>query len=205
VHDGGISIAVQESGSSSSSIESGIYDVGLAVGIVGEISVETLRRMAEVCKQLVVDVQALIRTVDPSTGLVGLVKLENTPFDALLHRISFLKAAYNESLFIDIARARERTSIIVTRGKLGCTVYCKEAEFSVPAFQACEVDPTGAGDSFLAGFSAGLYHGFSVRDAALIGNYFGALAVAQVGLPTFSHLDIQVLLLPLPLAIAIPF
>lgn len=168
------------------------YFLGLAVGIAGEISTDTLEKMADVSERLVVDVQALIRNIDPETGLVRLRKLEETPFYRLLDRISFLKVASNESLYIDVEDVRQKTYVIITEGKLGCTVYCKDRNFRVPAFEAEEVDPTGAGDCFLAGFSAGLYQGFSVEHAALMGNYFGALAVGQVGVPKFSELDFQV-------------
>ncbi|MCO5581742.1 hypothetical protein L7F22_035631 [Adiantum nelumboides] len=167
------------------------FPIGLAVGVACEISAETLERMADTCDLLVVDVQALIRTIDPATGLVGLQALSQTPFQRLLHRVSYLKAACNEAPYINIEDVRKDTVVIVTQGKHGCTVYCKEHEFMVPAFEAEEVDPTGAGDSFLAGFSAGLYHGLSVQKAALMGNYFGAVTVGQVGVPTFSPSDLQ--------------
>ncbi|KAI5068314.1 hypothetical protein GOP47_0016659 [Adiantum capillus-veneris] len=167
------------------------YPIGLAVGVACEISAETLGKMADACELLVVDVQALIRTIDPATGLVGLQRLSQTPFQRLLHRVSYLKAARNEALYIDIEDVRKDTVVIVTQGKLGCSIYCKDHKFTVPAFEAEEVDPTGAGDSFLAGFSAGLYQGFSVQNAALMGNYFGAVTVGQVGVPTFSSTDLQ--------------
>lgn len=167
------------------------YYLGLAVGIVGEISTDTLEKMADVSERLVVDVQALIRTIDPETGLVVLRRLVETPFYRLLSRISFLKAAQDESPYIDIEAVKQKTCVIVTEGEFGCTVYCGDRTFKVPAFEANEVDPTGAGDSFLAGFSAGLYQGFSVEKAASMGNYFGALAVGQVGVPKFSVLDFQ--------------
>jgi len=71
-------------------------------------------------------------------------------------------------------------------------VYSKDREYRVPAFPATEVDPTGAGDSFLAGFSAGLYQGLPVEQAVLMGNYFGGLAVGQVGVPHFTQNQLQV-------------
>eukprot|EP00250_Pteridium_aquilinum_P004898 c15079_g1_i1 orf=91-969(+) len=170
------------------------FPIGLAVGVACEISAETLEKMADACNLLVVDVQALVRMIEPATGLVSLQSLAQTPFQRLLHRISFLKAARNEALYIDIEDVRKNTTVIVTQGKQGCIVYSKDCEFEVPAFEAEEIDPTGAGDSFLAGFSAGLYQGFSVENAALMGNYFGALTVSQVGVPKFSAIDLQVFL-----------
>jgi 1D-myo-inositol 3-kinase len=138
-------------------------------------------------------VQALIRTIDPETGLVGLRKLEETPFYDLLDGISFLKAARNEACYLDLETVRQKTVVIVTEGKHGSRVYSKDREYRVPAFPATEVDPTGAGDSFLAGFSAGLYQGLPVEQAVLMGNYFGGLAVGQVGVPHFTENQLQVL------------
>lgn len=82
----------------------------------------------------------------------------------------------------------------MTEGKHGSRLYSKDHEYKIPAFPATEVDPTGAGDSFLAGFSAGLYQGLPVEQAVLMGNYFGGLAVAQVGIPKFTPTQLEVLL-----------
>jgi bifunctional ADP-heptose synthase (sugar kinase/adenylyltransferase) len=71
----------------------------------------------------------------------------------------------------------------MTEGELGCTVYEKNREYRVPAFPAVEIDPTGAGDCFLAGFAAGLIKGYPLEKAVRLGNYFGSLAVGQVGVP----------------------
>ncbi|KAL2621607.1 hypothetical protein R1flu_001812 [Riccia fluitans] len=162
------------------------YDIGLAVGIAGEILPETLEVMIATARIVVVDIQALIRTFDPVTRVVSLRRLEETPFYGLLHRISYIKAARNEAAYIDLEAVRKLTCVIVTDGANGSKVYCKETEWRIPPFVAMDVDQTGAGDSFLAGFSAGLYQGLSVYQAARMGNYFGALAVEQVGVPHFK-------------------
>lgn len=122
--------------------------------------------------------------------------MEETPYYDLLEQISFLKAARNEASYIDIETVRQKTCLIVTEGKHGSRVYSKDHEYRIPAFPATEVDPTGAGDSFLAGFSAGLYQGLPVEQAVLMGNYFGGLAVAQVGIPKFLPTHLEVLLQP---------
>ena len=43
------------------------------------------------------------------------------------------------------------------------------------------VDSTGAGDAFLAGFCYGLYHGYPFRDCVRFGNVTGGKAVTAVG------------------------
>ena len=46
------------------------------------------------------------------------------------------------------------------------------------------VDTTGAGDSFYAGFIAGLVHGLSIADAGRVGAAAGACSVTAIGGPT---------------------
>lgn len=76
-------------------------------------------------------------------------------------------------------------------GRDGCRLYWDGGEARVAPFPAVQVDPTGAGDSFLAGFASGLLWGLSATDAALLGNFFGAAAVSQVGVPTFDPKMLQ--------------
>ncbi|KAG4918235.1 hypothetical protein JHK85_056516 [Glycine max] len=54
-----------------------------------------------------------------------------------------------------------------------------------------EVDPTGVGDCFLGRFSAGIVKGLAMPDAALLGNFFGSIVVAQLGPPKLDFNLIQ--------------
>lgn len=163
------------------------FDFGLAAGVAGEIPPETLARMLDLCQVVLVDVQGLIRSFDPAGGTVRLVPLRDTGLARLLPRIGFLKASAEEAPFVDIEEARKWCCVIVTEGKDGCRVFWKERELHVPPFPAVQIDPTGAGDSFLGGFVAGLVWGLSVPDAALLGNFFGSLTVGQIGVPKFDQ------------------
>ncbi|KAA8543735.1 hypothetical protein F0562_022088 [Nyssa sinensis] len=62
----------------------------------------------------------------------------------------------------------------------------RKGRYRLLHFRTVQVDPTGAGDSFLGGFFAGLVQGLAVPDAALLGNFFGSLTVGQIGLPEFD-------------------
>jgi 1D-myo-inositol 3-kinase len=157
-------------------------DLALAVGIVGEILPETLDRLAQGSRLLLCDIQGMIRTLD-SQGRVGYRQLENTPFFSRLHQVSYLKASRQEAQFMNLEKVRTRTHVLVTEGKDGCTFYGPSSEFRIPAYPAQEIDPTGAGDCFLAGFAAGLLGKLPLEKAVLMGNYFGALAVGQIGVP----------------------
>lgn len=83
-------------------------------------------------------------------------------------------------------RLRQRRSdliIVVSRGSDGCTIYDAATPdgLHLPAFPVIEVDPTGAGDCFDAGFLSRWLAGDSLRDAARYGNACGALAVTVRG------------------------
>lgn len=168
------------------------YGFGMAVGVGGEILPETLEKMVELCDAVFVDIQALIRVFDGVDGTVRLVGLEESGFYHLLPRIRFLKASLEEVVFMDIEEVRKLCCVVVTNGKHGCTVYWKDGEIQVEPFPTHQVDPTGAGDSFLGGFASGLTQGLAVPDAALLGNLFGSLTVAQIGLPKFDLRLLQV-------------
>ncbi|KAK4275168.1 hypothetical protein QN277_018297 [Acacia crassicarpa] len=165
---------------------------GMAVGVGGEILPETLERLLDICNIVFVDVQALIRTFDVGDGTVKLVGLKDSGFFHLLPRIGFLKASSDEAFFFDLDEVRQLCCVVITHGKDGCKVYWKDGEIEIAPFTANQVDPTGAGDSFLGGFAAGLVQGLAVPDAALLGNFFGSLTVAQVGLPKLEMKSFQV-------------
>ncbi|MEZ4517967.1 MAG: PfkB family carbohydrate kinase [Chloroflexota bacterium] len=51
----------------------------------------------------------------------------------------------------------------------------------LPAFDVTAVDATGAGDSFAAGFIAGVWHGWDLADTLRLANATGALSVMAMG------------------------
>jgi sugar/nucleoside kinase (ribokinase family) len=71
--------------------------------------------------------------------------------------------------------------IVLTRGAEGCAVYTRGGAMDVPAFQIDEIDPTGAGDCFDAGFLARWLAGDDLADAARFANACGAIAVSERG------------------------
>jgi sugar/nucleoside kinase (ribokinase family) len=71
--------------------------------------------------------------------------------------------------------------IVITQGAEGCTVFTKEGSEHVAGFSVEEIDPTGAGDCFDAGFLAGCLQGLPVKEAAQLANACGALAVTKQG------------------------
>jgi sugar/nucleoside kinase (ribokinase family) len=71
--------------------------------------------------------------------------------------------------------------VLQKRGSLGCRVYAPGEEFTIPGCAVTEVDPTGAGDSFCAGWTVAMLDGLPLAEAARFANAVGALAVTQLG------------------------
>lgn len=71
--------------------------------------------------------------------------------------------------------------VVIKSGKKGSTVYTKEKEIDIPAFEVEELDPTGAGDCFAGTFVSLLNQGVTLEEAAIKASAAGALAVTKVG------------------------
>lgn len=87
--------------------------------------------------------------------------------------------ADDEAACLDLA---EQGKVVVLKmGQQGCCIYQKSGKTMVPSFRVEEVDPTGCGDSFCAGFITGVLKGWSLYDAGLLANAAGALQATQKG------------------------
>ncbi len=72
--------------------------------------------------------------------------------------------------------------IVLKKGKNGAAVFQRDKdEVSIPVYKIREVDPTGAGDSFDAGFLCGIIEGKSVSEAGRIAAAAGALNASAFG------------------------
>lgn len=156
--------------------------VCLACGMVGEIPPDTVRRLRGVSQILIGDLQGFVRIVREDQT-VSIARLADTMYADCVDRFDFLKASREELGEAELESLRKHTTVIVTRGESGCTIYERESETSIPGFPVPVRDPTGAGDCFLAGFGYALSRGVNAREAARIGNYCGSLAVQHVGVP----------------------
>jgi sugar/nucleoside kinase (ribokinase family) len=80
-------------------------------------------------------------------------------------------------------RLMEFTSgtIILTLGAEGCCFRTESGIERIPAVPVQATDTTGAGDSFVAGFIAGLIRGRSLRDCVQLGCQVAAYAVTGTG------------------------
>ncbi len=71
--------------------------------------------------------------------------------------------------------------VILKRGEHGCSVFSQTGRVDVPGFIVQEIDPTGAGDCFDAGFLTHWLRGDTPVEAARWANACGALAVTKRG------------------------
>lgn len=71
--------------------------------------------------------------------------------------------------------------VAIKMGKKGSMIATDEGAIQVPSFSVEEVDPTGAGDSYDAGFVCGLLDGKDIEETAFYANAVGALATTKMG------------------------
>jgi len=72
--------------------------------------------------------------------------------------------------------------LVNTRGSKGSVVYCPDGIYEIPAVPPAKiVDTTGAGDAFRAGFYAGRFRGYSVRECAVLGSSAASFVIESVG------------------------
>ena len=93
-----------------------------------------------------------------------------------------------DSLFAD----KPERLIVMTQGKAGCTVFTQSGSDTLASFPVSEIDPTGAGDCFDAGFLVQWLKGNSPKEAARFANACGALAVTQQGPMAGAHTLMEV-------------
>ena len=160
--------------------------VALAVPVAGEVPLSTLFRLRALSRVLIADAQGFVRSWDAA----GRVR-HSPPSEAMLaafQRVDYLKVGRDEAPVLDLLGLRRSCTVLLTDGARGCTILSEIAERHVPAFAVHEIDPTGAGDCFLAGFAVGLLRGWSAERATRLGNWCGARAVETTGVPTFNRL-----------------
>jgi 5-dehydro-2-deoxygluconokinase len=92
----------------------------------------------------------------------------------------------------------ENAQIVVYKmGEKGAVTMTRDTEFTTGIYETKALKPTGAGDSFLGAFIAGLSNGLSVKASVLRGSAAAAMVVSRVGcapaMPTSAELDAFIL------------
>lgn len=120
-----------------------------------------VERARDVFKPFVMAADVILPTAEEVSSLTGISDL-------------------NTAVLSWLASKPERV-VVVTDGANGCTVFTQAGTQHIPGFAVREVDPTGAGDSFDAGFLVRWLEGDSPAEAARFANACGALAVMEQG------------------------
>jgi sugar/nucleoside kinase (ribokinase family) len=90
-------------------------------------------------------------------------------------------------------RGETLRAALITRGPEGCRVVTESDRRNVPAFPVAAIDPTGAGDAFVAGVAWGMAQRWSWQEIGRFANAVAALACrslgAQESLPTLQEVE----------------
>lgn len=116
----------------------------------------------------------LVRVVEPVLGLCSVL----LPSAA---EASMLTGLQDQDLACRALVDRGISIVVLKQGKRGSRVFTDEGSVAVPSIEVEEVDPTGAGDCYDAGFVAGLLEGWDLVKAARFANIAGALSVTRIG------------------------
>ncbi|MDA2923922.1 bifunctional ADP-heptose synthase [Acidobacteria bacterium AH-259-L09] len=83
-------------------------------------------------------------------------------------------------------------ALLVTRGKLGMSLFVKDGITHIPIYGTDEVaDVTGAGDTVTATYTTALAAGGSFQQAARLANYAGGIVVMKRGTATVSQAELR--------------
>ena len=81
--------------------------------------------------------------------------------------------------------------VVVTRGHEETALFLKDGRAIMVATHPREVfDVTGAGDTFISYFALATFAGYGPREAAVLGNLAGGLAVQKIGAVAISSQDV---------------
>jgi sugar/nucleoside kinase (ribokinase family) len=90
-------------------------------------------------------------------------------------------------------RGENLRAALITRGGEGCRVVTEMQSLNIPAFSVEVVDPTGAGDAFVAGVAWGMAQRWPWPEVGRFANAVGALACcalgAQASLPSLQEVE----------------
>ena len=98
-----------------------------------------------------------------------------------------------DALEVDLAGLREMGPkiIVKTCGAKGCEIYSSEDKIVIDAIPTEAVDPTGAGDSYRAGFLSRFLNGESLEESAKFASSVSSFIIqhqgCQTNMPTFDE------------------
>ena len=167
---------------------------GLHLGpVFNEISESLVRSLRKRCGFMSLDIQGLVRRVNPS----GEVQVLRRNLDSVLRICDLIKASIDEAqlqassrdhqVILDRFLAKGPKFAILTLGKNGSLLGIRNyKKFVIPAFPVRSItDPTGAGDVFAGAWLTSYLRTKDPIWAAAVGSAFGSLASQRTGLSKF--------------------
>jgi sugar/nucleoside kinase (ribokinase family) len=129
-----------------------------------------------------------------NNGVISPAKLEDRIITPRNQFVGFLSLEDLGSNLTQLNRLREMFPLLIlTKGKDGAEIYQGEELINIPPESVNEVDSTGAGDIFAAGFMIyWVIRGRSIREAGIMAGKLAALSVTRHGLegiPTIAEIQ----------------
>jgi len=95
--------------------------------------------------------------------------------------LPYLSPGKSENDAVNDLLGRGASTVVLTKGDAGCSIFSKGNVSHIPGFEVEEIDPTGAGDCFCGTFLAMIAKGQSIEISGQYANAAGALAVTKRG------------------------
>ena len=127
----------------------------------------------------------VITLIDPKTSDVekfhgaDLIKPNDNEAAKILG-VSTENLPSSDSVVKDISKQLDIPNILLTRGAQGMVLYSNKKITNIKAVQQDVFNVVGAGDTVLAGLSAGLINGLSMKESSLIANDLAAEMISKL-------------------------
>ncbi len=158
-------------------------NIAIVCSIINEVSPMTIKKIRANSRILIADIQGFIRKRHKDNS-IRLSHINDTMYSKSVFLFDFIKVSEEEIEYINFnLLIKSGVKIIVTRANKGCYFYSKYSSSYIPVLPITPVDDTGAGDSFLAGFVAGLYNHLSIDDSIGLGHKCANVSIKFVGVP----------------------
>lgn len=159
--------------------------------IAGEVTYEAAKKLRSCAQWLSLDPQGLVRSFDEKGNVIR----GSLTDKRVLELVDIYKSSSDEIKAVTGMSTQKSAikavhdygveTVIVTLGMKGAVLSVEETVYKIPAYKSKKVvDPTGAGDVFIGGFSAEYIRGENLLWCACVGSAAASLVVEAAG-PTF--------------------
>jgi|LGVF01.1.fsa_nt_gb ribokinase len=149
-------------------------------------------RVIHMCRDFTSTFKKIIQRSDAQISFnpgYGLDEIERNELEYILRHTKLLFINEHEQRYImrtfDLKRGDIRELgpdiVVLTLGSKGCKIFSDEGEQEVGAVPTTLVDPTGAGDSFAAGFLVGYSKGYPLEKCARTGAAVASVTISTRG------------------------